>query len=557
MIEVLKFGSSVLRSSDDLRVAVDEVYRRWRTGYRVLAVVSAFEGVTDRLLSEIERTIGPDNPEATAAYVATGEQQTAALLVGILQRHGLPARAIEPREITLVAEGSFLESTPVRVNLHVLEGLWSSNPILVLPGFYGIDADGRTVLFGRGGSDLSALFLTGVLGAECRLLKDVPGVFEADPAMHHQAKRFSALSWTTAAKLSGQLIQAKALEYARGRTLSFEVGRPNEAIGTKIGALPDALEIKSDRPKPLSVALLGCGVVGRGVYDALKRYPEIFELRHVVVRDLERYYDIPEATTQASVALSDGADVVVICFGGTTLAYSIMAAALEQGKFVVTANKAAVALHGESLSRYVRSAHRRLWYSAAVGGALPAVETVERLRAPVREIRGIVNSTCEVILEAQAQGKSRAEAIAVAQSQGLTEGNPEIDTSGRDSADKLSILVDAAFHEWIDPEAISIRGVDAITGDVRGYKLIARAHREGGRIVATVAPEVPEARSFLGQAQGAENRLEIELTSGEIIRLRGRGAGRWPTAVSVVGDLLEIARLERPLLRGRRASALV
>lgn len=543
MIEVLKFGSSVLRSSDDLRVAVDEIYRRWRTGYRVLAVVSAFEGVTDRLLREIERTIGTDSREATAAYVATGEQQTAALLVGALQRHGLPARAIEPREIALMAEGSLLESTPVRVNLQVLERLWSSNPILVLPGFYGIDAEGRTVLFGRGGSDLSALFLAGVLGAECRLLKDVPGVFEADPATHLQAKRFSALSWTTAAKLSGALIQAKALEYARGRTLSFEVGRPSEAIGTKIGALPDALEIKPNRPKPLSVALLGCGVVGRGVYDALKHYPEIFELRHVVVRDLERYSGIPEATTQTSVALGGGADVVVICFGGTTLAHSIMAAALEQGKFVVTANKAAVALHGESLSRYVRSAQRRLWYSAAVGGALPVLENVERLRAPVREIRGIVNSTCEVILEAQAQGKSRAEAVAVAQSQGLTEGDPEMDTSGRDSADKLAILIDAAFHERIHPASISVRGIDAITGNGQGYKLIARAHREGGRIVATVAPEVPEPHSFLGQAEGAENRLEIELTSGEVIRLRARGAGRWPTAVSVVGDLLEIARL--------------
>ena len=542
MIEVLKFGSSVLRSSDDLRVAVDEIYRRWRTGYQVLAVVSAFEGVTDRLLGEIERTMGADSPEATAAYVATGEQQTAALLVGALQRHGLPARAIEPREIGLMAEGSFLESTPVQVNLQTLERLWSSTPVLVLPGFYGIDDEGRTVLFGRGGSDLSAMFLAGVLGAECRLLKDVRGVFEADPAMHREAKRFSALSWKTAAKLSGQLIQAKALEYARQRALNFEVGRPSEAIGTKIGPLRDILEVTAERPKPLSVALLGCGVVGRGVYEVLKRYSEIFDLRHVVVQDLQRYRSVPEATTHASIALHDGVDVVVICFGGTTLACSIMAAALERGKFVVTANKAAVALHGESLRPYVRSANRRLWYSAAVGGALPALETLERLRAPVREIRGIVNSTCEVILQAQAQGKSRAEAVAVAQSHGLTEGNPHIDTSGRDSADKLGILVDAAFHEWLPPESISIRGIDAMAGDVRGYKLIARARREGGHISAAVAPEIPDPYGFLGQARGAENRLEIELESGETIRLRAGGAGRWPTAASVVGDLLEIAR---------------
>ena len=116
-IEVLKFGSSVLRTPRDLDIAVDEIYRRWRGGCRVLAVVSAFEGITDELMAEVVDVLGADCPEATAAYVATGEQRTAALLAGSLQNSGIPSRLIDPREIGLIAEGSFTESTPANGNM--------------------------------------------------------------------------------------------------------------------------------------------------------------------------------------------------------------------------------------------------------------------------------------------------------------------------------------------------------------------------------------------------------------------------------------------------------
>src|SRR5450432_2060169 len=98
-VEVLKFGSSVLRSASDLHVAVDEIYRHWRSGCRVLAVVSAFEGVTDQLMKDASDLFGTACPEATAAYVATGEQRTAALLTGVLEHAGIPARMVEPREL--------------------------------------------------------------------------------------------------------------------------------------------------------------------------------------------------------------------------------------------------------------------------------------------------------------------------------------------------------------------------------------------------------------------------------------------------------------------------
>jgi homoserine dehydrogenase len=122
-VEVLKFGSSVLRAPADLHVAVDEIYRRWRSGRRVIAVVSAFEGVTDALMADVADIVGTECPEAMAAYVATGEGRTAALLQGSLHQYGLPSRLVSPREIGLVAEGPLLESMPIHADAIVLGDL--------------------------------------------------------------------------------------------------------------------------------------------------------------------------------------------------------------------------------------------------------------------------------------------------------------------------------------------------------------------------------------------------------------------------------------------------
>jgi homoserine dehydrogenase len=542
-IEVLKFGSSVLRSPRDLYVAVDEIYRRWRSGCRVLAVVSAFEGITDELVTEVVDVLGSESPEAIAAYVATGEQRSAALLLGSLQKSGIPSRMIDPREIGLITEGSFSESTPVRVDLAVLDQVWKAYPILILPGFYGIDSQGRTTLFGRGGSDLSALFLAAALGAECRLAKNVMGVYDTDPASSTLAHRFSALSWDRAIQVAGRLIQPKALRYAQSRALTFEVGRPNEAICTRVGHTRDEWAPPVSASRAIGIALVGCGAVGRGVYETVRRYQQSFDLRHVVVREVERYTDVEHLTTDPSVVFDPEVDVVIICTPGTPLAYPLIASALHAGKFVITANKAAVATHGKSLANYTRGENRRLWYSAAVGGVLPVLEILATLESSVVEVRGIINGTCGVVLDEWAAGKTRDGAIAVAKAAGFAEANPARDLSGRDSADKLALMAEAAFGEWLEPENIPTMGIDTITGDPHGYKLIARAKRMPHGITASVAPESPQPYSFLGQARGPENRLEIELETGEVICLRGQGAGRWPTTVSVLGDLHEIARL--------------
>ena len=564
MIEVLKFGSSVLRTPDELPVAVDEIYRHWRSGCRVLAVVSAFEGITDELIKEAADLFGSDCPAAAAAHVAKGEQRTAALLLESLSRSGIPSRMVEPHQIGLLARGSSLDSSPASVDVAALERFWHDSPILVLPGFYGVDATGRTALFGRGGSDMSALFLAAELGVRCRLLKDVSGVFDEDPASSKVAHRYTALSWATAINVAGPLIQSKALRLAQTRALPFEVGRPNEHSCTRVGHAQDEWAAPTSGARPLRVVLLGCGVVGRGVYELLKRYPQTFEISHVVVRDVANHTDINEATTDFNIVVNDSIDIVVECLGGEQLPYRLIAAALAGGKCVVTANKAVVAAHWTQLSRYAQGSKRRLWYSAAVGGVLPVLETFEMLatqQSPVRGIRASINGTCGVVLDALAAGKTLHEAVALARSGGFSEADPARDLSGRDSADKLALMINAAFGIWLAPETIPTRGIDDIAENAKGYKLVARARRDDRCVTASVAPELQRPQTFLDQARGAENRIEIELESGEMIKLCGQGAGRWPTAVSVMGDLHEVARRhiapapERPYCPSARAAA--
>jgi homoserine dehydrogenase len=278
------------------------------------------------------------------------------------------------------------------------------------------------------------------------------------------------------------------------------------------------------------------------VYETVKRYPRAFEIRNVIVREASKYSGIDRLTTDSALALDDAVDVVIVCFPGTYLAYLLIESALSMGKYVITANKAAVAAHGASLAPSTHGSDRRLWYSAAVGGALPALETLARVKSPVHEIRGIINSTCGVVLDARAEGRTLQDAVSLAQARGFAEADPTRDLSGRDTADKLSLLVEAAFGEWIDPEKIATQGIDTFLGEPGGHKLIARATRTADGITAKVAPELPLPGSFLAKATGAENRLEIEVAGGEVICLRGQGAGRWPTTVSVMGDLHEVAR---------------
>jgi acetylornithine deacetylase len=240
-ITVLKFGGSVLGTERDYAAAVADVQRHLRRGERVLAVVSALRGATDRLLADA-RYFGPEpEPAATASLLATGEAASAARLALALNAGGVAAALLEPAAIGLLAQGPLLDADPVAVDDEAVRRALERWGAAVVAGFYGRDSAGGYAVFGRGGSDLTALFFAHRLGAGCRLLKDVDGVYESDPdAAGRPPRRYEQLSWDDALKLGARVIQPKALHFARRERIAFDVGAVGPSAATRVGPGPTA-----------------------------------------------------------------------------------------------------------------------------------------------------------------------------------------------------------------------------------------------------------------------------------------------------------------------------
>jgi homoserine dehydrogenase len=315
------------------------------------------------------------------------------------------------------------------------------------------------------------------------------------------------------------------------------------------------------------VALLGCGTVGGGVLRHLLARPERYAVVGVAVRDLARRLapaaetgcaeEIPRALLcDGEELLSRPADVLVEAAGGLAVAPWIaaalvapwIAAALAAGRHVVTANKTLLAERGVALAALARARGVRLLGSAAVGGALPALETVARLRrrAPVVALRGVLNGTSSFVLDRLAHGEDLEAAIAEARRRGFAEADPSADLDGSDAAQKLSLLLAAAGHDlpWT---AVRRGGVDeeAAAAARRGgvWRLVARAGVGADGTAAAIRVEEVAPRDLLATPGEASCALEATLANGEVVRLAAQGAGRWPTAEAVLADLEDL-RLE-------------
>ncbi len=556
-IVVLKFGSSVLRSSADLPVAVDEIYRHVRAGQRVVAVVSAYAGVTDALIERAHSVGGKADPHAYASLVGSGEIESASMLTLSLAAHGVPARLLPPEQFTLRAHGDPLDAEPHDFDAEILREVLGEVSAVVVPGFIAHDERNRTVLLGRGGSDFTALFLAARLGAQCTLVKDVDGLYERDPATPGPApRRFTQVTWDEALRVAGRLVQPKTIRFAHLHRQSFLVSCPASPHATLVGPGPSLLEAATPA-KPLRVVLLGLGTVGRGVYDRLRAQPERFEIVRAVVRQPGRHAanGIPASllSTNPWDAINEDADLVVEALGGEYPAAEVLLAALLAGRRVVTANKAALAPHWDSFAPFAGGHDPRLRLSAAAGGAVPVLEALAR-ESSVRRIiglRGVLNGTCNYVLDRLAAGSTYAEALAEAQSLGFAEPDPAADVGGLDAEHKLRLCSQAAFGQA--PAQVSRRGIDRLDETPAGapgevLRLVAEVRLERGVPVACIAPQWLPPAAFLAGARGEDNRVEIEFDDGSTLRLAGKGAGRGPTTASVLGDLWEHARAaERPV----------
>ncbi|MGH9957147.1 MAG: homoserine dehydrogenase, partial [Pyrinomonadaceae bacterium] len=238
-IIVLKFGSSVLRDESDLPRAVHEIYRWWRQGAQVLVVASAFGNTTDRLLRGAESVCARPERSMLAALLATGEAASSALLGLALNRAGIPARVLDPAQAGLRTVGGTLDADLVAVDVARLRGELRK-AVVILPGFIGRGENGNTTLLGRGGSDLSALFLAHRLRGQCVLLKDVDGIYSSDPATAStRPVRFAQLKYETAGQLAGSVVQPKALRFAASHRMPFVVTSIGSIYQTLVGSNVD------------------------------------------------------------------------------------------------------------------------------------------------------------------------------------------------------------------------------------------------------------------------------------------------------------------------------
>lgn len=543
-IVVLKFGSSVLDPRDGLADCVQEVYREVRAGRHVVAVVSAFPGVTDLLLRTADRAFERPDPSLLASYVATGETASAAFLGVALDKAGIPARVVGPAEVGLRATGPGLDAEPCGIDAGAIESLLADAPVVVLPGFYGVDAQGCTALFGRGGSDLTAIFVAHALGAECRLLKDVSALHPCDPSVEGpSAVVYRSASWDDALRVGGKLVQPKAIRWAREHGVEFSVAAPLEVFRTQIGRGPSVLVPLPPAPEPVRVALLGLGVVGQGVYRRLAARPDRYTIVGVAVRDVTKPRDVrvPEGllTDDPWALLDRPADIVVELIGGREPALALIRASLEAGRHVVSANKDVLSHRGGALDAIARENGVRLLGSASVGGSLPVLETA---CGPWRRIEGVVNGTCNFVLDRVSEGQPFDAAVARAKELGFAEEDPRLDLSGADSAHKVSVLARHAFGEEILPEEIPCEGIERLSSPPPGlvWKLVASCERTSNGVRAEVRPVALPAGHPLAGARNEENRVLFLADRGDPLLLRGKGAGRWPTTLSVVADLEEV-----------------
>ena len=318
--------------------------------------------------------------------------------------------------------------------------------------------------------------------------------------------------------------------------------------------------------KEIGVGVLGFGTVGAGVVEGLQQNADVIAERLGVRLVLRRVADIdvtsdrgvviaPDMlTTDAASVIDDpSVDVVVELIGGTGIARELVSKALGQGKAVVTANKKLLAEYGNELYALAEANQADLYFGASVGGGIPIIRALrEGLAANhVEAIYGILNGTCNYILtRMEHEGLPFDVALKAAQDLGFAEANPGLDIDGFDTAHKATILASLSYGSPVDLSTVhveGIRGLDKVDLDYAlefGYriKLLAVIKRDGDQIEVRVHPTLVPLDHMLASVSGVFNAVMVDCDLADRTLYYGRGAGRLPTASTVLADIADIAR---------------
>jgi homoserine dehydrogenase len=327
--------------------------------------------------------------------------------------------------------------------------------------------------------------------------------------------------------------------------------------------------------RPIGVGLVGFGTVGAGVVRLLLEHRDLVDerlgfplrLRAIADIDLERDRGVPTSGLRMlrdwrELAADPEIDLVIELVGGTGIARQIALGALDQGRGLITANKALLAHHGAELFERAAARGTDVAFEASVGGTIPVLRALrEGLCADrVTSLAGIVNGTCNSILSAMDEdGEPYEVCLKHAQELGLAEADPSFDVNGTDSTHKLAILLALAFGVHAAPDEIHTEGIARVAPlDVEyarrfglKIKLLALAKDRPGGVEARVHPTMIPARSVLAGVSGAMNAIEIRGRFSGPTLYYGAGAGSLPTASAVVADLMELARARRRGAVGR------
>jgi len=540
---VLNFGHSVLRSLDDYTQAASEIYRHYRQGQNVVAVTSAQGDQTDMLMAEA-RQIGPEGAAKNLPeLIQLGERRSAALLALALERVGAPAFVRQARDLGLKARNATL----VDLDVEQLEDDLKNHDIVVMPGHVAIGEKDRTVLLTEGGSDMTAIYVAKRLGIKAKLLKDVEGVFDKDPkSAGAEPKRYDQISYADARAKAGPLVSPKALDFAEEHAIEFDIGKPGIPSYTTIGANTGSLSAIPE-PKKLRVAMLGCGIVGGGVYRRVKANNDRFEMVKIMVRNPAKYidqgYKSEELTTDIDNVIAAKPDIFIDVSGPVEPCLSYCKTMLENGVHVVSANKQAIAAGGQELLDLAKEKGTQLMFSSAAGGGMP-LEMCIRERGRITRVEALLNGTTNYMLDEISAGKSYAEALKEAQDKGFAEADPSGDVNGSDAAAKIRLVALLGFGEEVTLDDIPRDTIEnfAPNSPPKGaMKRIATCWKDMNGFSTKLELKDLSLNNFIAQADGEEAHAIFYFDDGDQYRIRGKGAGRWPTTESVMADLFDIS----------------
>ena len=306
----------------------------------------------------------------------------------------------------------------------------------------------------------------------------------------------------------------------------------------------------------LRIGIIGLGTVGSGVYKTLQEMDDI-EIVKIAVKNLNKPRSVEVPTSMITdnpydLVNDPSIDVVVELIGGVNPAWDFISTAIKNGKHIVTANKELLAKKGEELFNLAEEHNRVVLYEAAIAGGIPIIMPIKTILAgnKIRKIHAILNGTTNYILtKMDADGASYEDVLKEAQQLGYAETDPTGDVEGFDAAYKITTLATIAFKKRIKIENVYREGItkvrreDMAKANEFGYKikLIATATiDENDNADVRVHPMLVSKDSMLAHIDYVKNAIAINgHPIGDIV-LSGPGAGEFPTASSVVGDILSI-----------------